>query len=136
MNKLARFIPIRITLGAKQLADAYIREIVRLHGVPRTIVSDRDPKFLLRFWEKLQEAFGTKLCLSISFQPATDGQIERTIQTLEDLLRCCVLDFEVSWEDKRPMVEFVYRIVFKRVLRYHRTKLFMAGNIVCRYAEI
>ena len=65
--------------------DAYVREIIRLHGVPRTIVSDRDPKFLSRFWEKLQEAFESKLCLSTAFHPATDVQTERTIQTLEDL---------------------------------------------------
>ena len=117
LTKVARFVPMKNTWGAKQLADAYVREIVRLHGVPRTIVSDRDPKFLSRFWEKLQEAFGSKLCLSTAFHPATDGQTERTIQTLEDLLRCCVLDFEGSWEDKLPMVEFAYNNSFQSSIR-------------------
>ena len=105
------------TWGAKQLADAYVREIVTLHGVLRTIVSDRDPKFLSRFWEKLQKAFGTKLCLGIAFHLATDGQTKRTIYTLEDLLRCCVLDFGGSWKDKLPMVEFAFNKSFQSSIK-------------------
>jgi len=76
----------------RKLAQIYIDEIVRLHGVPSNIVSDRDPRFTSRFWQTLQEALGTKLKRSSTYHPQTDGQSERTIQSLEDLLWTCVLD--------------------------------------------
>ena len=66
---------------------------MRLHGIPVSIVSDRDPRFTSRFWESLQQALGTKLHFSTAFHPQTDGQSERTIQTLEDILQACVLEF-------------------------------------------
>ncbi|GJT52865.1 gag protease polyprotein [Tanacetum coccineum] len=65
------------------------QEIVRLHGTPSAIVSDRDPRFTSRFWKGLQKAWGTRLKFSTAFHPETDGQSERTIQTLEDMLRSC-----------------------------------------------
>jgi len=75
-----------------KLAQLYVKEIVRLHGVPSSVVSDRDPHFTSRFWQTLQEALGTKLTMSLAYHPQTDGQSERTIQSLEDLLRTCILD--------------------------------------------
>ncbi|MCI52026.1 retrotransposon protein, partial [Trifolium medium] len=75
-----------------KLAKIYVDQIVRLHGIPSSIVSDRDPRFSSRFWEGLQEALGTKLRLSSTYHPQTDGHSERTIQSLEDLLRACVLE--------------------------------------------
>lgn len=92
----------------RQLADAYVKEVIRLHGTPRTIISDRDPRYLSKFWEKLQEALGTTLKISTAFHPATDGQTEITIQTMEDMLRACVLEFKGSWEERLPLVEFSY----------------------------
>ena len=86
----------------------YVSEIVRLHEVPVTIVSDRDVRFTSRFWRALQEAFGTMLNYSTAFHRQTDGQTERTIQTLEDMLRACALDFGGSWEDHLPLIEFAY----------------------------
>ena len=86
----------------------YISEIVRLHGVLVSIVSDRDPKFTSRFWPKLQRALGTTLQFSTDFHPQTDGQSERTIQTLEDKLKVYVLDFEGNWAKYLPLVEFAY----------------------------
>jgi len=77
----------------ERLAQVYIQEIVKLHGVPESIVSDRDPKFQSRFWRSLSEAMGTKLQLSTAAYPQIDGQSERTIQILEDMLRTCALDF-------------------------------------------
>ena len=74
------------------LAELYIDQIVKLHGVPSDIVSDRDPRFTASFWEALQEALGTKLYRSMAFHPETDGQTERTIRTIEDMLRMCILD--------------------------------------------
>ena len=71
-----------------------MKEIVRLHGVPTSIVSDRDPHFTSNFWKALQEALGTKLRFSIAYHPQMDGQTKRTIQTLEDMLRACVLELK------------------------------------------
>ena len=76
-----------------QLAELYVNEIVRLHGIRLSIVSDRDPRFSLRFWKELQSALGTRLNFSTTFHPQTDEQSERVIQVLEDILRGCVLDF-------------------------------------------
>ena len=92
----------------ERLARLYLNEVVRLHGVPISIVSDRDPRFTSRFWPKLQEAFGTTLKFSTAYHPQTDGQSERTIQTLEDMLRACICDFQGSWDQHLPLVEFAY----------------------------
>ena len=80
------------------LADLYFRDLVWLHGVSVMIVSDRDPRFTTRLWQCLQSAFGTMLTLCTAYHPPTDGQSERTIQILEDMLRGCVLNFRGTWE--------------------------------------
>ena len=108
LMKLVYFLPIRATDSVDTLSRLYIREIVRLHGVPVSIVSDRDPRFTSRFWQSLQSALDTQLMFSTAFHPQTDGQSERTIQILEDMLRSCVLDFRGSWEDHIPLIEFAY----------------------------
>ncbi|XP_027941005.1 uncharacterized protein LOC114194790 [Vigna unguiculata] len=91
-----------------KLAELYVREVVRLHGVPKSIVSDRDPRFTSQFWQSLQAALGTQSRMSLAYHPQTDGQSERTIQSLEDLLRSCVLDHMGNWNDVLPLVEFTY----------------------------
>ena len=73
-----------------------------------SIVSDRDPRFTTHFWKSFQKAMGTRLTMSTAFHPQTDGQSERTIQVLEDMLRACVLDHKGSWEEHFPLVEFAY----------------------------
>ncbi|GKE29263.1 putative reverse transcriptase domain-containing protein [Tanacetum coccineum] len=78
------------------------------HGVPVSIISDRDSHFTSRFWKSLQEALGTNLDMSTAYHPQTVGQIERTIQTLEDMLHAYVIDFESSWDRHLPLVEFSY----------------------------
>jgi hypothetical protein len=108
LTKTARFIPMKDTWDVEKRAATYVQNVVRLHGVPREIISDRDPNFTSHFWTELQTALGTKLKLSTAFHPATDGQTERTIQTLEDMLRACVLDFGGSWVDKLSLIEFSY----------------------------
>ena len=108
LTKSAHFLPIRENFSLERLAGMYINEIVRLHGMPVSIVSDRDPRFTSRFWISLQKAMGTELRFSSAYHPQTDGQSERTIQTLEDLLRLCVLDFKGSWDKYLPLVEFSY----------------------------
>lgn len=107
-TKSAHFIPMKDTWKHQKLADVYRKNVLRLHGVPRDIVSDRDSRFLSNFWQKLQEALRTHLKMSTTFHPATDGQTERTIQTLEDLLRACALEFQGSWEDRLGLIEFSY----------------------------
>ena len=73
-----------------------------------SIVSDRYPRFMAHFWKSFQKAIGTRLMMSTAFHPQTDGQSERTIQVLEDMLRACILDFKGSWEEHFPLVEFAY----------------------------
>jgi len=95
-----------------KLAQLYISEIVRLHGVLSSIVFDRDPRFTSRFWQMLQDPMGTRLAESFAYYPQTDGQSERTIQSLEDLLRMCVLDHLGVWDEVLPLVEFTYNNSF------------------------
>ncbi|GJW02354.1 putative reverse transcriptase domain-containing protein [Tanacetum coccineum] len=90
------------------LSRLYIKEIVSRHGVSISIISDRDSHFTSRFWQSLQSALGTQLDMSTTYHPETDGQSERTIQTLEDMLRACVIDFGKGWERHLPLVEFSY----------------------------
>ena len=73
-----------------------------------SIVSDKDPKFTAHFWKSFQKAMRTQLMMSTTFHPRTDGQSERTIQVLEDMLRACVLDLKGSWEEHLPLAEFTY----------------------------
>ena len=97
----------------EKLAELYIKEIVRLHGIPVSIILERDPRFTSRFWGKLQEALGTRLNFSIAFHQQMDGQLERVIQILEDMLRSCVIDYEGSWDGHIPLVEFLYNNSFQ-----------------------
>ncbi|KAL5862016.1 hypothetical protein ACOSQ4_003312 [Xanthoceras sorbifolium] len=108
LTKSAHFLPVRTDYSLDRLAELYIREIVRLHGVPVSIISDRDPRFTSRFWKKFQEALGTRLSFSTAFHPQTDGQSERVIQVLKDMLRSCVIEFEGSWANHLPLIEFAY----------------------------
>ena len=87
-------------------AKIYIEEIVWLHGAPVSIISDRGMQFSSQFWRSFQKGFGTQVNLITGFHPQTDGQAERTIQTLEDILRECIIDFNGSWVDHLPLVEF------------------------------
>ncbi|GJY91811.1 putative reverse transcriptase domain-containing protein [Tanacetum coccineum] len=86
----------------------YIKEIISRHGVPISIISDRDSHFTSRFWQSMQSALGTQLDMSTAYHPDPDGQSERTIQILEDMLRACVIDFRKGWERHLPLVEFSY----------------------------
>ena len=108
LTKSAHFLPVNVEDSLEKLAKLYVHEIVRLHGVPVSIVSDRDPRFTSRFWLSLQAALGTRLHFSTTFHPQTDGQSERTIQTLEDMLRACVMEFKGSWDTHLALMEFAY----------------------------
>ncbi|GJW34059.1 reverse transcriptase domain-containing protein [Tanacetum coccineum] len=108
LTKFAHFIPNRETDSMETLTRLYIKEIVSRHGVPIYIISDHDSHFTSRFWQSLQSALGTQLDMSMTYHPETDGQSKRTIQTLEDMLRACVIDFGKGWEKYLSLVEFSY----------------------------
>nr|GEW99560.1 putative reverse transcriptase domain-containing protein [Tanacetum cinerariifolium] len=91
-----------------KLARIYLKEVVTRHGIPVSIISDRDPRFASNFWRSLQNALGTRLDISTAYHPETNGQSERTIQTLEDMLRACIIDFGKGWVNHLPLVEFSY----------------------------
>ncbi|GJZ40003.1 reverse transcriptase domain-containing protein [Tanacetum coccineum] len=106
--KSAHFIPTRETDSMETLTRLYIKEIVSRHDVPISIISYHDSHFTSRFWQSLQSSLGTQLDMSTTYHPETDGQSERTIQTLKDMLRACVIDFGKGWERHLPLVEFSY----------------------------
>ncbi|GKC34076.1 putative reverse transcriptase domain-containing protein [Tanacetum coccineum] len=108
LTKSAHFIPTREANSMETLTRLYIKEIVSQHGIQISIISDRDSHFTSRFWQSLQNALGTQLDISTAYHPKTDRQSERTIQTLEDILRACVIDFGKGWEKHLPLVEFSY----------------------------
>ncbi|GJU69740.1 hypothetical protein Tco_1255999 [Tanacetum coccineum] len=93
LTKSAYFLPMREDYKMDRLARVYLNEIIARHGVPISIISDRDSRFTSKFWQTMQEALGTRLDMSTAYHPQTDGQSERTIQTLEDMLRAYVFDF-------------------------------------------
>nr|GEY87273.1 putative reverse transcriptase domain-containing protein [Tanacetum cinerariifolium] len=108
LTKSVHFIPTRVTDSMETLTRLYIKEIVSQHGVPISIISDRDSHFSFRFCQSLQNALGTQLDISTAYHPETDGQSKRTIQTLEDMLRACVIDFGKGWDRHLPLIEFSY----------------------------
>ncbi|GJU38914.1 putative ribonuclease H-like domain-containing protein [Tanacetum coccineum] len=108
LTKFAHFLPMHEDYKMDRLVRFYLNEIVARHGVPISIISDHDSRFTSRFWQSMQEALGTRLDMSTTYHPQTDGQSERTIQTLEDMLRVCVLDFGGSWDVHLLLVEFSY----------------------------
>ncbi|GJS33632.1 putative reverse transcriptase domain-containing protein [Tanacetum coccineum] len=108
LTKSAIFTPMRETDPMDKLARIYLKEVVTRHGIPVSIICDRDPRFASNFWRSLQNALGTNLDMSTAYHPQTDGQSERTIQTLEDMLRACVIDFGKGWVNHLPLVEFSY----------------------------
>ncbi|GJU65247.1 putative reverse transcriptase domain-containing protein [Tanacetum coccineum] len=108
LTKSAIFMPMRETDPMDKLARMYLKEVVTKHGIPVSIICDRDPRFASNFWKSLQKALGTSLDMSTAYHPQTDGQSERTIQTLEDMLRACVIDFGNGWVKHLPLVEFSY----------------------------
>nr|GEZ47380.1 hypothetical protein [Tanacetum cinerariifolium] len=108
LTKSAHFLPIKNTDSMERVTQLYLKEVMCRHGVTVSIISDRDSHFTSRFWRSLQKALGTNLDMSTAYHPQTDGQNESTIQTLEDMLRACVIEFGSSWNRHLSLVEFSY----------------------------
>ncbi|GJV94750.1 putative reverse transcriptase domain-containing protein [Tanacetum coccineum] len=108
LTKSAHFLPMRENDPMEKLIKLYMKEAVTRHSVPISIISDHDGRFTSLFWQALHKTLGTRLDMSTAYHPETDGQSERTIQTLEDMLRACVLDFRKNWDRHLPLVEFSY----------------------------
>ncbi|GKE16865.1 putative reverse transcriptase domain-containing protein [Tanacetum coccineum] len=117
LTKSAHFRPIREDFKMDRLARIYLNEIVVRHGVPISIISDRNSHFTLQFWQSMQEALGTRLDMSTPYYPRTNGQSECTIKTLEDMLRACVMDFGRSWDVHLPLVKFSYNNTYYSSVR-------------------
>ncbi|GKF22501.1 putative reverse transcriptase domain-containing protein, partial [Tanacetum coccineum] len=105
LTKSAHFIPTKATDSMETFIRLYIKEIVSRHGVLISIISDHDSHFTSRFWQSMQSALGTQLDMSTAYHPETDGQSERTIQTLKDMLRACVINFRKGWERHLPLAK-------------------------------
>ncbi|WMV07885.1 hypothetical protein MTR67_001270 [Solanum verrucosum] len=108
MSKSAHFLPMKTLFLAEDYAKLYIWEMMRLHGVPLSIISNRGTQFTSQFWWLFQKGLGTQVKLSITFHPQNNGKIKRTIQTLKDMLRACVTDFKGNLNDHLPLIEFAY----------------------------
>jgi transposase InsO family protein len=117
LTETAHFIPVHTTFNAKSYAEIYLDRIVCLHGVPKTIISNRGTQFVAHFWEQLQESLGTKLIQSSAYHPQTDGQTERVNQILEDMLRACVIHYDKNWDKCLPLSEFSFNNSYQACLK-------------------
>lgn len=117
LTKTAHFLPVHTTYPTKRYAELYMDRIVCLHGIPRTIISDRGAQFIARFWEQLQDSLGTKLIRSSAYHPQTDGQTERVNQILEDMLSACVIHYGKSWDKCLSLAEFSYNNSYQSSLK-------------------
>ncbi|KAL8445313.1 hypothetical protein Emed_005713 [Eimeria media] len=108
LSKMAHFIPLPVTATAQDVATLFIREVVRFHGVPSSIITDRDARFLSQFWKDFTSRLDIQRCLSSAFHPQTDGQTERTNQTLERLLRSFIQTDQSQWEPLLDPLELAY----------------------------
>jgi hypothetical protein len=117
LTKTAHFLPVKIDFLPPQYAKKYITEIVRLHGILKTIASDRGPQFTAHFWEHLHKGLGTSLIRSTAYHPQIDGQTERVNVVLEDMLRACVLSSRGSWESWLPLADFSYNNSYQESIK-------------------
>jgi hypothetical protein len=117
LTKTAHFLLVHTTYTAKKYAEVYLDQIIRLHGVPKTIISDRGAQFIARFWEQLQFSLGTKLIRSSAYHPQTDGHTERVNQILKDMLRACIIHYGTNWDKCLALAEFSYNNSYQSSLQ-------------------
>jgi hypothetical protein len=117
LTKIAHFLPVKTDHPVAIYAQLYIARILSLHGVPKTIVSNRGPQFVSKFWSELHKALGTKLLHISAYHPQTSGKTERVNQILEDMLQACVLEFPQKWDDCLPLAEFSYNNSYQESIK-------------------
>jgi hypothetical protein len=117
LTKAAHFVLVKTTHTTANIAESFVKEIARLHGIPRTIVSGIYTKVTSNFWRGFFKGFGTNLNFSTTYHPQTDGQTKRVNQIIEDMLRMYVMDKSSKWEDYLHLVEFAYNNVYQASLR-------------------
>ncbi|XP_056858293.1 uncharacterized protein LOC130507621, partial [Raphanus sativus] len=117
-SKMAHFIPCKKTTDAVNVATLFFRDVYRLHGLPSSIVSDRDTRFLGHFWRSLWKLLGTSLDMSSAYHPQSDGQTEVTNRSLGNLLRCLVGDNIKTWDSKLSQAEFAHNHALNRSLGF------------------
>jgi hypothetical protein len=117
LTKSAHFIPIAMTYRVRQYVELYISHIVRYHGIPKIIISDRGSIFVAHFWEQLHECLGTHLIRSSAYHPQTDKQMERVNQVIEDMLRAYVRTDGAKWDKHLPLAEFSYNNSYQESIK-------------------
>nr|XP_028945303.1 uncharacterized protein LOC114819816 [Malus domestica] len=117
LSKHGNFIPLKHPYTAASIADTFIKEVFILHGMPKSIVSDRDPIFISNFWQEFFKLQGSKLCPSSAYQPQTDGQTEVLNRTLEHYLRCFSTDKPSNWSSLFPWAEWWYNTTFQSAIK-------------------
>jgi transposase InsO family protein len=117
LTKIAHFLPVKVKYTLSTYVELYIARILSLHGVPKTMVSDRGPQFISKFWEELHKSLGTKFLHSSAYHPQTSGQTERVSQILEDMLQACVLEFPQKWIECLPLAEFSYNNSYQESIK-------------------
>jgi transposase InsO family protein len=117
LTKLAHFLPVKVKHSTVTLAKLYFEWILSLHGVPRTIVSDRGPQFVSKFCMELHKSLGTKVIHSSAYHPQISGQPERVNQILKDMLRSCALTYHDQWDKCLPLAEFSYNNSYQESIK-------------------
>nr|GEY19285.1 reverse transcriptase domain-containing protein [Tanacetum cinerariifolium] len=136
LTKSAYFLPMKETNSMEKLTIQYLKEVFSRHRVPVLIISDRDSRFTSHFWQSLQEALGTQLDMSTAYHPQTDGLSERTIQTLEDMLRACVINFAKSWDRHYHWWSFHTTTAITLESMRHRSRHSMVGSVDRLFARL
>jgi transposase InsO family protein len=117
LTKSAHFILMDTNYNVQKYAEIYIAHVLCLHGVPKTIISDRGSQFVARFWKQLHASLRTHLIHSLAYHPQTNGQTERVNQILEDILRACVMENQGSWDEHLPLAEYSYNSSYQESLK-------------------
>jgi len=108
LSKATHFIPVQSTYRTVQITHIFMQNVFKLHGLPKTIISDRDMKFTSAFWRTLFAELGTQLNFCTTYHPQTDGQTEQVNQVVEDMLRAYVMQQPTQWEEYLHIIEFAY----------------------------
>jgi hypothetical protein len=117
LSKSIHFVPVNTKYRVEKYVEIYIAHVLCLHGVPKTIISDRGSQFVAPFWEQLHASLGTHLIHSLAYHPQTDGQTERVNQILEDMLRAFVMGYQGCWDKNLPWAEFSYNNSYQESLK-------------------